>query len=88
MVANFSGDQIFMDFVRFFIHDNCDWVCENWAYLHKLHMFRKWYFSWSQFMIHTFYILHLLFNDLLMQHKNFSNNLEHFQSYGKLKFKN
>ena len=23
----------------------CDWACENWAYLHKLHMFRKWYFS-------------------------------------------
>ena len=23
----------------------CDWACENRAYLHKLHMFRKWYFS-------------------------------------------
>ena len=23
----------------------CDWAYENLAYLHKLHMFRKWYFS-------------------------------------------
>ena len=23
---------------------NCDWVCENWAYLHKLHMFMYVYF--------------------------------------------
>ena len=23
----------------------CDWACENRAYLHKLHVFRKWYFS-------------------------------------------
>ena len=23
----------------------CDWACKNRAYLHKLHIFRKWYFS-------------------------------------------
>ena len=25
--------------------DKCDGAYENWAYLHKLHMFRKQYFS-------------------------------------------
>ena len=25
----------------------CDWACNNRAYLHKLHIFRKWHFSWS-----------------------------------------
>ena len=24
----------------------CDWACKNRAYLHKLHVFIKWYFSW------------------------------------------
>ena len=23
----------------------CDWACQSWAYLHKLHMFRNWYVS-------------------------------------------
>ena len=38
----------------------CDWACENRAYLHKLHMFRKWYFSGSVlkiFMFCNFYLL-------------------------------
>ena len=38
----------------------CDWACENRAYLHKLHMFRKWYFSWSVLMIFMFCKLFLL----------------------------
>ena len=38
----------------------CDWACENRAYLHKLHMFIKWHFSWSLFMINTFCKLYLL----------------------------
>ena len=38
----------------------CDWACENRAYLHILHMFKKWYFSWSLFMINTFCKLYLL----------------------------
>ena len=28
-------------------------ACKNRAYLHKLHKLRKWYFSWSLFMINT-----------------------------------
>ena len=31
-----------------------DWACKNWAYPHKLHMFRKWYFTWSVLMILMF----------------------------------
>ena len=40
----------------------CDWACKNQAYLHKLHMFRKWYFPQSQFMINMFCKIHLLSN--------------------------
>ena len=40
------------------------------ARLHKLHMFIKWYFSWSLFIINTFYKLSLL---LSMQNENFTN---------------
>ena len=32
----------------------CDWACENQAYLHKVHMFRKLYFSWTVLMIFMF----------------------------------
>ena len=32
----------------------CDWAYENRAYLHKLHMFRKWYFYWSVLKIFQF----------------------------------
>ena len=41
----------------------CDWACKNRAYLHKLHMFRKWYFSWSLFMMFMckFYLLSFWF---------------------------
>ena len=35
-------------------NNKCDWACKNRAYLHKLHMFRKWYFSWSVLMIFMF----------------------------------
>ena len=32
----------------------CDWACENRAYLHKLHTFRKWCSFWSVLMIFVF----------------------------------
>ena len=32
----------------------CDWACKNRVYLHKIHMFKNWYFSWSVLMIFTF----------------------------------
>ena len=44
----------------FRINTICDWACENRAYLHKLHMFRKWYFSWfvlKIFMFCNFYLI-------------------------------
>ena len=38
----------------------CDLACENWAYLHKLHIFRQWYFSWFLLKIFMFGELSLL----------------------------
>ena len=38
----------------------CDWACDNRAYLHKLHIFRKCYFSWTVLMIFMFCKLSLL----------------------------
>ena len=40
----------------------CDWACENRAYLHKIHMFRKSHISWSLFMVKTFCKIYLLSN--------------------------
>ena len=38
----------------------CDWACENRAYLHKLHMFRKEYIASSLCMINDFCNLHII----------------------------
>ena len=38
----------------------CEWACENRPYLQKIHMFRKWYCSWSVFKINKFCKLNLL----------------------------
>ena len=46
----------------------CDWVCENRACLHKLHVVRKWEFSWSLLMINMFCKFLI---DLSTQNQNF-----------------
>ena len=45
---------------------------KNQVYLHKLHMFRQWYFSWSLFMVNTFCKQVCFPIDLSMHHENFS----------------
>ena len=42
------------------LYTKCDWACKNQAYPQKLHMFRKWYFSWSMLKIIMFCKLSLI----------------------------
>ena len=67
----------------------CDWACESRAYLHKLHIFRKWSFSWSVLKIFMFCKLSLLsYWFVNMAYKLHCDSFCTFKRYCKLKFKN
>ena len=46
----------------YFVNQIGDWACKNWAYPHKIHMFRNLHLSRSLFMITTFCKVQLLYN--------------------------
>ena len=59
----------------------CDWAYENQVYLHKLHMFIKWYFSWSLLLITMF--CNFLTDVSTNTAEKCGTQLQHFKSYGK-----
>ena len=54
--------------------NKCDWACENRAYLHKLHMFRKRYISWSLSMISNFCSLYIIPYEFVNKSKKFHSD--------------
>ena len=66
----------------------CDWACKNWAYLHKLRMFRKWHFSFGLCLWYSCSVNCLCFIiDLWIRRKDFIVIVFVIQ-YCKLNFKN
>ena len=61
---NFLGIKTYSDFQSLEVDSKylyvCDLACKTQAYLHKLHTFSKWYYTWSVLMIFMFYKLYSL----------------------------